>query len=122
VTGPGRPASPGPYWLFVPISAFGATLVGVVALFYLEAWLLGEVVGTERVCRELECGLGVGVWLVVAGFFTLVAAFLAGMVLGVVRRDVTPTLGVAVRRGIRVAGWCTLAYVLAGVVIWWPKT
>jgi hypothetical protein len=109
------------YWMFTPISAFGATLVGVVVLFYGELGLLGEVVGTERVCGNAECGLGVGVWLIVSAFFVLVAAFLVGIVLGAVRRSDTPRLGVAVRRGLIVGGWCTLAYLLASVVIWWPK-
>lgn len=122
MTGQARPASTAAYWLFVPITAFGATLVGVVALFYLEAWLLGEVIGTERICQRLECGLGIGVWLIVTGFFTLVASFLAGMVVGVRRRDATPTLGAAARRGLHVATWCTLAYLIASAVIWWPKT
>lgn len=116
-----QPAPASAWWLFTPIVAFGATLVGVVGLFYLEAWLLGELIGTERICQRVECGLGIGVWLIVSGFFALVAAFLAGMVLGVLRRDTTPTLGAAARRGLAVAGWCTLVYLLASIVIWWPK-
>lgn len=116
---PDRPA----YWLFTPIVAFGAALVGIVALYYAELAILGGVVDAERLCEgRAECGLGVLVGLLVAGFFALVAAFVAGMIVAVARRDDTPRMAVAARRGLIVAAWCVLAYLLATIVIWWPKT
>lgn len=109
------------HWLFTPIVAFGATLVGVVVLFYFQAWVLGDVIGAERACGDVECGLGIGVWLIVSGFAVLTIAFIAGVVLGVRRSRSTPDLRSAVRGGLVVAAWCVGVYALVGVVIWWPK-
>lgn len=111
--------STGAYWLFTPITAFGATLAAVVVLFYGEGWLLDALIGTERLCGQVECGLGLGVWLLVAGFFTLVASFLAGLVLGAARQRDTPRIGVAALRGLFVAAWCGVAYLLVSGGIWW---
>ena len=110
--------TPATSWLLTPAVALAATVAGVVVLFYVNASLVPPMLGgLEAVCGSPDCGLGLGVWLIVGAFVLVSAALVAGVVVGVLRRhDADRSL--AVRRGLWVAGWCLLAYVAQSLVMW----
>ncbi|QGK69180.1 hypothetical protein GIY23_06195 [Allosaccharopolyspora coralli] len=108
-----RPTPAG--WLLTPLVAFGVTLVGVVALYAFNAGAVPPMLGgIEAVCGSPDCGLGIGVWLIAGGALLTLASVLAGGVVGYLRRW-RPG---AARRGLVVAGWCLLVYVLEAIVLW----
>lgn len=108
-----RPTPAG--WLLTPLVAFGVTLVGVVALYGFNAGVVPPMLGgIEAVCGSPDCGLGIGIWLIAGGALVTLASALAGGIVGFLRRGRRG----AVKRGLLVAGWCLLVYLLEGVSLW----
>ncbi len=108
-----RPTPAG--WLLTPLVAFGVTLVGVVALYAFNAGAVPPMLGgIEAVCGSPDCGLGIGVWLIAGGALVILASAIAGGIVGFLRRRRRG----AAKRGLLVAAWCLLAYLLEGVVLW----
>ncbi|SHF44905.1 hypothetical protein [Streptoalloteichus hindustanus] len=108
-------------WLLTPLVAVFGTLLGVLALFYGQARLVPRLAGgVEQVCGTVDCGLGVGVLLVLFGFLAVCLAMTAGCVVALRCREDQDNRR-AVWRGAWVAGWCLVAYAALSVIAWWPK-
>lgn len=101
--------------LLTPLIAFGATAVGVLALFFAQRALSPALIaGPWAVCREPDCVLGVGLWLIVGGFALLCASVIAGALAGLRVRE----RSTSARRGLLVAACCVLVYLVGSVVLW----
>ncbi|MGP4016301.1 hypothetical protein [Saccharopolyspora sp. 5N708] len=104
---PARPA-PG---LLTPLVAVVGTAVGVLVLFAAQRALAPVLVGGPgAVCTAPDCVLGVGVWLIVGAVVAPCVSLIAGAVF---RHPDRP-----VRRGLFIALWCVLAYLVESIVLW----
>lgn len=103
--------------LLTPLMAVATTLAGLIVAFFANSELAPVLLGgSGAVCREPDCVLGAGLWLVIGGFVALCAAMIISVVLALVRRR--PSRRIALRRGLFVGIGCLLAYVIESVVIW----
>ncbi|MCI2416240.1 hypothetical protein MOQ72_02290 [Saccharopolyspora sp. K220] len=104
---PARPAAA----LLTPLVALAGTAVGVLVLYFGQRALAPVLVGGPgAVCAAPDCILGVGVWLIVGGIIALCVSLIAGAVF---RHPDRP-----LRRGLFVALWCVLAYLVESIVLW----
>ncbi|MBA8825350.1 hypothetical protein FHX42_002701 [Saccharopolyspora lacisalsi] len=104
-------------WLLTPLLAFSTTLAGVLVLFYGQSELVPALAGgVGALCRTPDCVLGLGLMLIAGGFLVLCASVVAGTVVGLVHREQSEARA-AVRRGLFVALWCVLAYLVGSVVV-----
>jgi hypothetical protein len=105
-------------WLATPFVAFTGTVVGVAALFLVQARLVPSMAGGYvSLCGAPDCGLGIGVMLIAAGFAMLCASFAAGWVVAIRHRGEEGRRG-AVRRGVVVSLWCLGIYVVLSTAVW----
>ncbi|MCP2260104.1 hypothetical protein LX15_003815 [Streptoalloteichus tenebrarius] len=108
-------------WALTPLVAVTGTLLGVLALAYGQGRLVPRIAGgVERVCGTVDCGLGVGVTLILFGFLVVCVAMTAGCLVALRRRE-DPDGRRAVWRGVWITGWCLVVYAALSVVAWWPK-
>lgn len=103
--------------LLTPLAAFAGTLAGVLVLFYGQVELVPPMVGgIDSVCRNPDCVLGIGLWLIVGAFLALCASMIAATVVAFRHRPAE--LRPALRRGAWVALWCVLLYVVESAAVW----
>lgn len=111
-------STPPTRWLLTPLVAFAGTLVGAALLFYVQAELVPAMLGGfGAICEAPDCGLGLGLMLMAAGFVALCASLIGGVVVGV-RYRADPEAPGAIRRGVLVCLWCLLAYLAVSVFVW----
>lgn len=96
--------------LLAALTALLATAVGAGALLVANIALSPVLIGGPgSTCPEPDCGLGAGLWLIAGAAAVVLVAFLAGLLRAAER---------PVRRGLWIALWCALIYLLESVVIW----
>ncbi|TWF93653.1 hypothetical protein [Saccharopolyspora dendranthemae] len=92
------------------LTALLATAVGAGALLVANSALSPVLIGGPgSICPQPDCALGAGLWLIAGAVAVVLVAFLAGFLRAAER---------PVRRGLWIALWCTLIYLLESVVIW----
>lgn len=105
-------------WLLTPLVAFAGTVIGVPVLFFAQARLLPLLAGGfSALCGSPDCGLGIGIMLIAAGFVVVCASFVAGWIVAIRHRRQAGRRG-ALRRGLLVCLWCLVAYAVASVAVW----
>ncbi|SFS94194.1 hypothetical protein [Saccharopolyspora flava] len=96
--------------LHVALTALIATAVGVGVLFFANSALSPVLLGGPgSTCSEPDCALGAGLWLIAGAVAVVLVAFLAGFLRSVER---------PVRRGLWIALWCTVLYLVESAVVW----
>ncbi|GAA2354845.1 hypothetical protein GCM10009854_36100 [Saccharopolyspora halophila] len=86
------------------------TAVLVAVLFVVNRALAPALLGGPgSTCPQPDCALGAGLWLIAGAVVAILAALVAGLVLGSER---------AVRRGLLVALCCAGAYLIESIVVW----
>ena len=92
------------------LTALLATAIGAGALLVANSALSPVLIGGPgSICPQPDCGLGAGLWLIAGAVAVVLVAFIAGFLRAAER---------PVRRGLWIALWCTLIYLLESVVIW----
>ncbi|MCP3800910.1 hypothetical protein NLX83_16720 [Allokutzneria sp. A3M-2-11 16] len=106
-------------WVVSAAVAFGVTVVGVLALYFAQSTIIINAFDGQPPCGPPDCGLGIGVWLIVSAFVMPFVALVAG-VIHARRRRAQLVVGSAVRSGLVIAAWCLLGYVGLSVIAWGP--
>lgn len=96
--------------LYAALTALAATAIGAGVLFFANSALSPVLIGGPgSTCPEPDCALGAGLWLIAGAVAVVLVAFLAGFLRPAER---------PVRRGLWIALWCTVIYLLESVVVW----